>query len=73
MITNTSIIDTNVIAAFLTFSWLDYAVFVAMLAVSGSIGIFFGCFGTKQNSSGEYLLADKMLAVFPVAMSIFAR
>uniref|UniRef100_A0A1Y1MY70 Sodium-dependent multivitamin transporter n=1 Tax=Photinus pyralis TaxID=7054 RepID=A0A1Y1MY70_PHOPY len=67
MISNATIIDPP-----LTFSWLDYAVFGVMLSVSGIIGIFFGCFGTKQNSTDEYLLGGRKLHILPVSMSIIA-
>ncbi|KAK5642634.1 hypothetical protein RI129_008801 [Pyrocoelia pectoralis] len=72
MVLNTSTIDTNIPIPLLTFSWLDYVVFATMLSISGFIGVFFGCFGNKQNSSGEYLLGGKSLHIFPVSMSIIA-
>ncbi|KAF5303911.1 hypothetical protein FQA39_LY01696 [Lamprigera yunnana] len=54
------------------FSWLDYCLFFAMLALSALIGIYFGCFGSKQSSAREYLIASKSMKVFPVAMSLIA-
>lgn len=56
-----------------TFSWLDYSIFVAMLAISVAIGIYFGCFGSKQASAGEYLMGGKKMHIFPIAMSLIAR
>ncbi|CAL4086674.1 unnamed protein product [Meganyctiphanes norvegica] len=53
------------------FTWLDYVVFSLMLAASASIGVFFGCFGKKQNSS-EFLRAGKSMGTFPVSMSLIA-
>uniref|UniRef100_A0A1Y1M5J0 Sodium-coupled monocarboxylate transporter 1 n=1 Tax=Photinus pyralis TaxID=7054 RepID=A0A1Y1M5J0_PHOPY len=69
---NSSLIEIRTSIPPITFSWLDYVVFAALLGMSGSIGIFFGCFGSKQNSSGEYLLGGKRLHIVPVAMSIIA-
>lgn len=53
------------------FGWADYAVFGAMLAVSAIIGIFYGCFGKKQDTN-EFLMAGKSMTTFPVAMSLIA-
>lgn len=56
-----------------TFSWYDYILFTMMLALSAGIGIYFGCFGTKQSTADEYLLGNKRMKVFPVAVSLVAR
>ncbi|CAL4090032.1 unnamed protein product [Meganyctiphanes norvegica] len=53
------------------FTWVDYLVFVIMLLMSAAIGIFFGCFGKKQDAS-EFLMAGKSMGTFPVAMSLIA-
>ncbi|CAL4140451.1 unnamed protein product, partial [Meganyctiphanes norvegica] len=53
------------------FGWLDYLVFALMLMVSSAIGIFFGCFGKKQDSK-EFLMAGKSVGTFPVSMSLIA-
>ncbi|XP_077993921.1 sodium-coupled monocarboxylate transporter 2-like [Glandiceps talaboti] len=50
----------------------DYTVFGLILAVCVSIGIYFGCTGTKQRSTKEYLLADRRMPAIPVAASIMA-
>lgn len=55
------------------FKWYDYAFVTIMLAVSGSLGIFFGCCGKKQSTAKEYLLGGKQLKVIPVALSLMAR
>lgn len=55
------------------FSWYDYTLFTTMLGVSTLIGIYFGCFGKKQSSANEYLLGEKSMGVFPIAMSLVAR
>jgi Na+/proline symporter len=54
------------------FGWLDYSMFGSMLFVSAVIGIYFGCFGTRQSTKNEYLLGNKTMSVFPIAMSLTA-
>ena len=50
-------------------SW-DYVVFTLMLAVSAAIGIFYGCRGSKQKTTKEFLMANRSLSIVPVAISI---
>lgn len=57
----------------LTFSWLDYTLFCMMFIISAFIGVYFGCFGSKQSTAKEYLLGGKSMGVFPVGMSLIAR
>ncbi|XP_018332183.1 sodium-coupled monocarboxylate transporter 1-like [Agrilus planipennis] len=54
------------------FSWIDYTLFSTMLALSALIGIYFGFFGKKQDTTEEYLLGGKTMKVFPVSMSLIA-
>ncbi|GAU89243.1 hypothetical protein RvY_01815 [Ramazzottius varieornatus] len=54
------------------FSWADYVVLALMLAISAGIGIFHGCTGGKQRTAGEFLLGDRNLHIFPVAMSLLS-
>lgn len=56
-----------------SFSWYDYVFFCVMLALSAIIGIYFGCFGTKQSSESEYLLGNKKMKVIPISLSLIAR
>ncbi|KAJ3663285.1 hypothetical protein Zmor_007588 [Zophobas morio] len=56
----------------LSFSWYDYTLFGIMLGVSALIGIYFGCFGTKQSSADEYLMGNKKMKVFPISVSLIA-
>lgn len=56
-----------------TFSWYDYILFCSMLVVSAAIGIYFGCFGSKQATTKEYLMGGKTMKVFPISMSLVAR
>ncbi|XP_048584947.1 sodium-coupled monocarboxylate transporter 1-like [Nematostella vectensis] len=53
------------------FSIVDYVVFALMMLVSAAIGIWYGCGpGGKQTSTKEYLLADRKMKVWPVAISL---
>lgn len=61
------------INALLTFTWIDYTLFSAMFAISALIGVYFGCFGSKQATTKEYLLGGKSMSIFPIAMSLIAR
>jgi Na+/proline symporter len=54
------------------FSWLDYSMFGSMLVISTIIGIYFGCFGSRQRTKNEYLLGNKQMSIFPIAMSLTA-
>lgn len=54
------------------FGIVDYVVFVAMLAVSAAIGIYYACSGSKQRTTKEFLLGNRNMSVFPVAMSVLA-
>ena len=54
------------------FTWIDYSVFVAVLAISAGIGLFFGCI-KKIRDSQEFLMAGRSMSTFPVAMSLIAR
>ncbi|KAF2883309.1 hypothetical protein ILUMI_22869 [Ignelater luminosus] len=56
----------------LLFSWVDYVLFVLMLCVSTLIGIYYGCFGSKQSTTEEYLHGGKSMKTFPIAMSLTA-
>ena len=55
------------------FGWADYLVFIAMLAISTGIGVFFGCTGSKQKTTSEFFMGGRSMGIFPVAMSIAAR
>ncbi|KAG6447357.1 hypothetical protein O3G_MSEX004903 [Manduca sexta] len=53
------------------FSWVDYVVFVFMLAISAVVGIYWG-FMKKQTTQADYLLGGRNMKVVPVAMSLVA-
>lgn len=55
------------------FGWPDYLVFILMLGISAGIGIMFGCFGAKQKTTSEFLMAGRNMGTFPVSMSLIAR
>jgi sodium-coupled monocarboxylate transporter 8/12 len=54
-------------------SWYDYVAFAAMLLVSASIGVYFGFFKSKYNTTREYLLGGQNMKVVPIALSIAVR
>ena len=45
------------------FSAFDYVIFALILAISAAIGIFYGCFGKKQKSSKDLLVANREMGV----------
>ncbi|XP_059048017.1 sodium-coupled monocarboxylate transporter 1-like isoform X1 [Achroia grisella] len=53
------------------FSWVDYIVFVFMLAISAVVGVYWG-FMKKQTTQNDYLLGGRNMKVVPVAMSLVA-
>ncbi|CAL8103918.1 unnamed protein product [Orchesella dallaii] len=52
------------------FTWEEWSVFGVVLAISVGIGIFFGCFGSKNKSNEEYLLGGRRMNPIPVALSL---
>ena len=48
----------------------DYAIFAISLVIPVSIGVFFACRGGKQKTTTEFLLADKNLRSWLVALSL---
>ncbi|XP_069691678.1 sodium-coupled monocarboxylate transporter 1-like [Periplaneta americana] len=64
--------STVVNAATLLFGWLDYSMFCSMLLISTIIGLYFGCFGSRQRTKDEYLLGNRNMSIFPIAMSLTA-
>lgn len=71
--TFTTILPQVVENVSVSFSWYDYILFSVMLALSALIGVYFGCFGTKQSTADEYLLGGKKMKVFPISVSLVAR
>ncbi|VVC95507.1 unnamed protein product [Leptidea sinapis] len=53
------------------FSWVDYVVFVFMLAISAFVGVYWG-FLKKQTTQSDYLLGGRNMQVLPVSMSLVA-
>jgi sodium-coupled monocarboxylate transporter 8/12 len=53
--------------------WYEYATFLTMLIFSAFIGIYYGCFGSKQATPKEYLLGGKKMKIFPIAVSVALR
>ena len=55
-----------------TFHPVDYVVFGLMLLISTGIGIYHGCTGGKQRTTSEYLLGNRNMKTFPIAISLLA-
>lgn len=55
------------------FSLVDYSLFGILLAVSASIGLYFGCFGDHDQTTEEYLLGGHKMKTIPIAISLVAR
>ncbi|XP_049855023.1 sodium-coupled monocarboxylate transporter 1-like [Schistocerca gregaria] len=57
----------------LRFDWLDHAVFLLMLVVSGAVGVYYGFFRRQQTTSkADYLHGGKRMGVLPIAISQIA-
>lgn len=54
------------------FAWLDYVVLAAMLVVSCCIGSFYAIFGSKAETSSDFLLGGSSMGTVPMAMSLAA-
>ena len=53
------------------FAVADYVVFSVTLLISALIGVWYGCGpGGKQKTTAEYLLADRQMSIWPVAISL---
>jgi len=53
-----------------SFHVIDYVIFALALLVSLSIGLYHGLTGGKQQTTKEYLLANRQLQTVPVTLSI---
>ena len=54
------------------FSPIDYLVFIVLLVGSSSIGVYFWFKDRKIQNNKNYLVGDRSLEVFPVALSLAA-
>ena len=55
-----------------TFAIADYFILALNLCISAGIGVYYACTGGKQSTTREFLLADRNMSPFPVAMSLVA-
>ncbi|KAH9488625.1 Sodium-coupled monocarboxylate transporter 1 [Bulinus truncatus] len=55
-----------------TFSVADYVVFIATLAISAIIGIFYAIKDRRQQSTKQFLMADNSMRFLPIALSVLA-
>lgn len=49
---------------------LDYIVSISILAISLGIGLYYACCKEKQSTVKDYILANRKLKIFPVALSM---
>ncbi|XP_026272716.1 sodium-coupled monocarboxylate transporter 1 isoform X1 [Frankliniella occidentalis] len=54
------------------FSWPDYLVFVAMLALCAVIGVYFGYLAPGQRDEDEYLMGGRQMKTLPISLSLVA-
>lgn len=54
------------------FSTADYSIFVLLLVLSAAIGLFYALSGGRQRTVQEFLLANRSMGFFPVALSLLA-
>lgn len=52
------------------FGLVDYGVFLLLLVISGAIGVYYAIGG--QKTADDFLLGNRSLGVFPVALSLFS-
>ncbi|XP_059052788.1 putative sodium-dependent multivitamin transporter [Achroia grisella] len=50
----------------------DYIIMVSTMIASVAIGVYFRFSGGKQKTNEEYLMADRNMSIFPVAVSLMA-
>ncbi|CAL1537176.1 unnamed protein product, partial [Lymnaea stagnalis] len=55
-----------------TFSAADYVVFTATLLISAAIGVFYAIRGGGQNSTTQFLMADRSMRYLPISLSVLA-
>lgn len=55
-----------------TFSVADYIVFTATLLISAAIGVFYAIRGGGQNSTSQFLMADRSMRYLPISLSVLA-
>ena len=53
-------------------SWADYLVVAVCLTISAGIGVWFRFAGGRQSSTEEFLMGNRQMSVFPVALSLLS-
>ncbi|CAJ0921258.1 unnamed protein product [Ranitomeya imitator] len=54
------------------FSTVDYVIFALLLVLSSAIGLYYALSGGRQRTTQEFLLANRSMGFFPVALSLLA-
>ncbi|CAF3645713.1 unnamed protein product [Rotaria socialis] len=57
---------------YLYLGWTDYGMLIFLLGLSAAIGIWHGCFGSKQATTKDFLMAGGEMSILPTAMSLLA-
>lgn len=53
---------------------VDYTIFCGMLLLCALIGIYYAFISKKKpNTTNEYLIGDRQMGIFPIAMSLSSR
>jgi Na+/proline symporter len=55
-----------------TFHWLDYLIFILMLVISASIGIFYAIRDKRNQTTTIFLLGGRRMSLLPVTLSLMA-
>lgn len=53
---------------------IDYTIFCGMLLICALIGVYYAFISKKKpNTTNEYLIGDRQMGIFPIAMSLSSR
>lgn len=53
-----------------TFHWLDYLIFVLILLISATIGIYYAWKDKRKQNTSEFLLGGRNMSLLPVTLSL---
>ena len=63
---------SSAMASNATFHWADYLLFILVLVISAAIGIFYAWKDKKKQTTANFLLGGRKMALFPVTLSLMA-
>lgn len=70
---NATVSFNDTISSVIHFTRVDYAVIIALLFISLSIGVFIAIFHNANKTSDDFLFGDFKMKCLPVALSLLAR